>query len=105
MIFNLSFFSHLGIWYRILDIIGKLSVFASALIIAFTSEFIPKLYHFSKHGNLNTYLNNSLSYFNATEITKIGNREKFFKHIIHQPHYCMYQGYRHPPSDHRRYEA
>ena len=81
---------NIGIWYRILDIIGKLSVVSSAFIIAFTSEFIPKLYHFSKYGNLNTYLNHSLSFFNASEIIRIGNKEKFFKHLQpHQPHLCL----------------
>lgn len=95
----------IGIWYRILDMIGKISVISSALILAFTSEFIPKLYHYSKHGNLNTYLNSSLSHFNASEIVKVGNREKFFKHLPHQPHYCLYQGYRHGPTHNEKYEA
>lgn len=73
-----------------LTVFLSIKVLASALIIAFTSEFIPKLYHYSKHGSLNTYLNNSLSYFNASEIVKIGNKEKYFKHYPpHQPHYCL----------------
>ncbi|KAJ8968708.1 hypothetical protein NQ314_002163 [Rhamnusium bicolor] len=33
----------IGVWYRILDSIGKLSVVTNGFIIAFTSEFIPKL--------------------------------------------------------------
>jgi anoctamin-1 len=33
----------IGVWYRILDSIGKLSVITNAFIIAFTTDFIPRL--------------------------------------------------------------
>ncbi|GJQ69772.1 hypothetical protein Trydic_g22331 [Trypoxylus dichotomus] len=33
----------IGVWYRILDSIGKLSVVTNGFIIAFTSNFIPRL--------------------------------------------------------------
>lgn len=45
----------IGVWYRILDSIGKLSVITNGLIIAFTSEFIPRLvyqFYSSKDGTL-----------------------------------------------------
>jgi anoctamin-1 len=36
----------IGVWYRILDSIGKLSVITNAFIIAFTTDFIPRLVWF-----------------------------------------------------------
>jgi len=34
-----------------------------------------------------------------------GNKDRFYKHVpVHQPHYCMYQGYRHPPTHNNKYE-
>lgn len=78
----------IGIWYRILDAIGKLSVITNVkafsasfqhctnasrfqgFIIAFTSEFIPRLVYMivvSENHTLDGYLNSSLSYFNTSD--------------------------------------
>ncbi|KAL1491248.1 hypothetical protein ABEB36_011870 [Hypothenemus hampei] len=58
----------IGVWYRILDSIGKLSVVTNGFIIAFTSDFIPQLvYRIKGNGTLESYLNNSLSYFNTSD--------------------------------------
>ncbi|KAI8430339.1 hypothetical protein MSG28_000644 [Choristoneura fumiferana] len=54
----------IGVWYRILDSIGKLSVITNGFIIAFTSEFIPRLvYQFSHDGSLDGYVNHTLANF------------------------------------------
>lgn len=58
---------NIGIWYRILDSIGKLSVLTNAVIIAFTSDFIPRLLYYSKNGSMTGYLNSTLSAFNVTD--------------------------------------
>ncbi|XP_030030967.2 anoctamin-1 isoform X4 [Manduca sexta] len=56
----------IGVWYRILDSIGKLSIITNGFIIAFTSDFIPRLvYQFSK-GSLDQYVNHTLADFNIT---------------------------------------
>ncbi|XP_059484748.1 anoctamin-1 isoform X2 [Neocloeon triangulifer] len=60
----------IGVWYRILDSIGKLSVITNAFIIAFTTEFIPRLvykYAVSSNQSLEGYLDFSLASFNVTD--------------------------------------
>lgn len=56
--------------YRILDSIGKLSVISNGFIIAFTSDFIPRLIYriFESDGSLNGYLNFTLSTFNISDL-------------------------------------
>lgn len=61
----------IGIWYRILDSIGKLSVITNGFIIAFTSDFIPRLiYRFfvSENNSLDGYLNFTLANFNVNDL-------------------------------------
>ncbi|XP_075980505.1 anoctamin-1-like isoform X3 [Anticarsia gemmatalis] len=57
----------IGVWYRILDSIGKLSIITNGFIIAFTSDFIPRLvYAATVDGTLHNYVNHSLTDFNIT---------------------------------------
>lgn len=58
----------IGVWYRILDSIGKLSIITNGFIIAFTSDFIPRLVYQATTGNgtLHQYVNHSLADFNVT---------------------------------------
>ncbi|CAB3245430.1 unnamed protein product [Arctia plantaginis] len=60
----------IGVWYRILDSIGKLSIITNGFIIAFTSDFIPRLVYqaTSVNGTLANYVNHSLANFNITVI-------------------------------------
>ncbi|XP_076342025.1 anoctamin-1-like isoform X2 [Tachypleus tridentatus] len=56
-----------GVWYRILNSVGKISVITNALIIAFTSSFIEETFYkvfISPDGSLNGFLNFTLSDFN-----------------------------------------
>ncbi|EAT41725.1 AAEL006656-PA [Aedes aegypti] len=93
----------IGIWYRILDSIGKLSVITNGFIIAFTSDFIPKLIYrlnISSDGSLNGYLNYTLAYFNTSDFQK--GSEPF------QSQYnvtvCRYPDFREPPGSSNPYE-
>ncbi|XP_065094795.1 anoctamin-1 [Ochlerotatus camptorhynchus] len=93
----------IGIWYRILDSIGKLSVITNGFIIAFTSDFIPKLIYrlsVSSDGSLNGYLNYTLAYFNTSDFQK--GSAPF------QSHYnvtiCRYPDFRAPPWSNAPYE-
>ncbi|XP_030844356.1 anoctamin-4-like isoform X4 [Strongylocentrotus purpuratus] len=62
----------IGAWYAILVTVGNLSVLTNALVIAFTSEFIPrqvfKYYYGGPEATLNGYTNWSLSYFNTVDM-------------------------------------
>jgi hypothetical protein len=53
----------IGIWYRILDAVGKLSVITNAMIIAFTTSFVPRLLFYMENGSLDNYLNSTLSFY------------------------------------------
>ena len=60
----------IGAWYRIMEGIANVSVLVNAFVIAFTSEFIPRLvyrFSYSKDGTLTNFVNASLSVFNTTD--------------------------------------
>ncbi|KAF4524726.1 hypothetical protein B566_EDAN014431 [Ephemera danica] len=79
----------IGVWYRILDSIGKLSVITNGFIIAFTTDFIPRLLYqieISENRNLEGYLDYSLASFNTSEF---------------EPGYA---DYRHAHSSENKYE-
>ncbi|XP_055600818.1 anoctamin-1 isoform X2 [Uranotaenia lowii] len=93
----------IGIWYRILDSIGKLSVITNGFIIAFTSDFIPKLIYrltVSPDGTLSGYLNFTLAYFDTRDFQD-GSQP-------HQSQYnvtvCRYPDFRAPPGSPNPYE-
>ncbi|XP_057670023.1 anoctamin-5 isoform X2 [Diorhabda carinulata] len=88
----------IGVWYRILDSIGTLSVVTNGFIIAFTSEFIPRLVYLTNHNNLENYLNNSLSYFNTSDFINSSRPNKWDSESV-----CRYPDYREPPGTSNEY--
>ncbi|CAJ0968129.1 unnamed protein product [Ranitomeya imitator] len=54
---------HIGVWFLILEALSQISVIVNAFLIAFTSDFLPRLlYHYEYDSHLEGYLNFSLSY-------------------------------------------
>jgi anoctamin-7 len=54
---------NIGIWFKILDMLAHLAVISNAFLIAFTSEFLPKLlYQYEYDWNLMGYVNFTLAY-------------------------------------------
>ncbi|KAJ1089456.1 hypothetical protein NDU88_002607 [Pleurodeles waltl] len=54
---------NIGIWFKILEVITSLAIRSNAFLIAFTSDFIPRLYY--QHimdSNLKGYVNFTLAY-------------------------------------------
>ncbi|KAJ8410646.1 hypothetical protein AAFF_G00186030, partial [Aldrovandia affinis] len=52
----------IGIWFNILQVITHLAVISNAFLIAFTSDFLPRLYYrYTTEGNLKGYVNFTLS--------------------------------------------
>lgn len=83
----------IGVWYRILDSIGKLSVITNGFIIAFTSEFIPRLVYQiykSSDGSLRGYVDYSLSVFNTSDYES----NEAPQNLGHAE--CRYPDYRYP---------
>ncbi|XP_071511474.1 anoctamin-7-like [Diadema antillarum] len=60
----------IGVWFDILDITAQIAVISNAFLIAFTSEFLPKLlYQYQYNFSLDGYVNFTLAYApkNASE--------------------------------------
>ncbi|XP_066991170.2 anoctamin-1 [Anabrus simplex] len=93
----------IGVWFRILDSIGKLSVITNGFIIAFTSNFIPRLVYVmavSQDHSLNGFLNHSLSYFDTADL-ETGSEPAFTRENVT---ICRYPDYREPPWVDNKYE-
>ncbi|XP_068084479.1 anoctamin-1 isoform X2 [Anabrus simplex] len=61
---------NIGVWFRIMDVIARMSVVTNAFIIAFSSNFIPRLVYMmtvSKNHTDVGYLEHSLAYFNTSD--------------------------------------
>lgn len=53
---------NIGIWFKILDMLAQFAVITNAFLIAFTSEFIPKLlYKYEYDWHLKGYVNFTLA--------------------------------------------
>ncbi|RZF41208.1 hypothetical protein LSTR_LSTR011589 [Laodelphax striatellus] len=86
---------NIGVWFMILDVLGKLAVISNAFIIAFSSNFIPKLVYrisVSEDHSDRGFLNHTLAYFDVKDFTPPHNTT--YKDIDH----CRYAEYREPPS-------
>ena len=72
-----------GAWQEIFEQLAEWSVLINALVIAMTTDFIPKMvyrFSYSGDGSLNGYVNNSLSFYNISIL-------KYQKNL---PIYCRY---------------
>ncbi|XP_022608916.1 anoctamin-7-like [Seriola dumerili] len=61
---------NIGVWFNILEALSHLSVIANAFLIAFTSDFLPRLlYQYKFNNDLNGYVNFTLAHapLNYTE--------------------------------------
>lgn len=95
----------IGIWYRILDSISKLSVITNAFIIAFTSNFIPRLVYrlaVSDNYSLEGFLEHSLSKFNTSDLRN--GTEPSSVPFDERVDICRYPDYREPPDSSNKYQ-
>lgn len=89
--------------------LGRISVVTNAFIIAFTSEFIPRMvyqYKYSTDNTLSGYLNFTLSSFNPKDFENHNHDEANMlvpNDIIH-PKICRYRDFRHPPEHEKQYQ-
>lgn len=80
---------NIGVWLTIINMISNLAVLCNAFVIAFTSDFIPKLYYQITQGTLHGYINDTLAYFDATSFAA---HSQYSQQI-----YCRYWDLRRPP--------
>ncbi|XP_062821709.1 anoctamin-7 isoform X1 [Anolis carolinensis] len=53
----------IGVWFFLLDVLAQLSVIVNAFLIAFTSDFLPRLlYQYQQDSQLRGYVNFTLAY-------------------------------------------
>ncbi|XP_067154086.1 anoctamin-6 [Apteryx mantelli] len=101
----------IGAWQPIMQGIAILAVVTNAMIIAFTSDMIPRLvYYWSfsvpPYGNHSTYtmkgyINNTLSVFNISDFK---NESKPSAPQVGNQTTCRYRDFRYPPGHQHQYE-
>ncbi|KAB7498085.1 Anoctamin-1, partial [Armadillidium nasatum] len=92
----------IGVWFKILDSIGKLAIITNAFIIAFTSNFIPELVYkhvISENHSLDGFLNYSLAIFNISDYS-----EEYKPSFETSSSICRYPEYRNPPGSPNEYK-
>ncbi|KAH7640129.1 Anoctamin-1 [Dermatophagoides farinae] len=75
----------IGVWYTILDALGKLSVFTNAVIIAFNTDIIPRMMYYYTNGNLKNFYASTLSNYVINSDDEVPDSD--IKN-------CFYYGYR-----------
>ncbi|KAM6943522.1 anoctamin-1a [Xenentodon cancila] len=96
----------IGIWYNLLRGLSKVAVIVNAFVIAFTSDFIPRLvyqYTYSPDGTLHGFVNHTLSYFNVSDFEQ-GTDPLQPMHLGHKVEVCRYKDYREAPWSSTPYE-
>ncbi|CAG0886851.1 unnamed protein product [Darwinula stevensoni] len=90
----------IGAWFGILKAVTYVAVTCNAFVIAYTTDFIPRMvyeYSYSSDETLRGYINSSLSVFDTTNpnFTKefLAEEDKNLSTT------CRYPGYRNPPND------
>ncbi|XP_054910685.1 anoctamin-6 [Poeciliopsis prolifica] len=100
----------IGAWQPILQSIAILAVVTNAMIIAFTSDIIPRMVYYwsfsveEGYGNhtMSGFINSSLSYFNTSNFSK-----KTVTDAVERPQnitICRYRDFRFPPGHPRQYQ-
>ncbi|KAL2089081.1 hypothetical protein ACEWY4_015980 [Coilia grayii] len=90
---------NIGIWYNLLRGLSKVAVIVNAFVIAFTSDFIPRLvyqYTYSPDGTLHGFINHTLSYFNVSDFQP-STEPLAPMHLGYKVTLCRYKDYRDPP--------
>ncbi|XP_068899674.1 anoctamin-4-like [Tenebrio molitor] len=92
----------IGAWYGILRAITYTAVVSNGFVIAYTSDFIPRMvykYKYSPTEDLVGYIDSSLSTFNTSDyFAGMGGDD-----IDPRPPICQYRGYRNGPEDADKY--
>nr|XP_037875245.1 anoctamin-4 isoform X1 [Bombyx mori]XP_037875246.1 anoctamin-4 isoform X1 [Bombyx mori]XP_037875247.1 anoctamin-4 isoform X1 [Bombyx mori] len=87
----------IGAWYGILRGITYAAVVSNAFVIAYTSDFIPRMvykYVYSPDNTLAGYIDHSLSLFNTSDYREDWGADE--NEV--DPPVCAYRGYRNPPD-------
>ncbi|GFO42122.1 anoctamin [Plakobranchus ocellatus] len=97
----------IGIWFGILRGISAIAIMTNASIIAFTSEFIPKLvyrYAYSPTDDLEGFVNFTLSVFNVSDFEPDSIPSDPKTELFGNVTFCRYRDFRAPPDAERPYK-
>ncbi|XP_012575926.1 PREDICTED: anoctamin-6 isoform X1 [Condylura cristata] len=102
----------IGAWQPIMQGIAIMAVVTNAMIIAFTSDMIPRLvYYWSfsvppygdhSHYTMEGYINNTLSYFNIADFKNKSDGNPYIGLGNHTT--CRYRDFRYPPGHPQEYK-
>ncbi|XP_045685248.1 anoctamin-6 isoform X1 [Phyllostomus hastatus] len=102
----------IGAWQPIMQGIAILAVVTNAMIIAFTSDMIPRLvYYWSfsvppygthAHHTMEGYINNSLSFFNVADFQNRSLENPYSRSGNYTT--CRYRDFRNPPGHPQEYK-
>ncbi|GAB6023958.1 hypothetical protein CHUAL_008688 [Chamberlinius hualienensis] len=87
----------IGVWLGILKSLSILSVITNAFVLAYTSDFIPRmvyLYYYSGDGSYKDYISRSLSSYNISDSAIVQS----MKHDV-----CWYVDHKNPPESVDKY--
>ncbi|XP_077297344.1 anoctamin-5-like isoform X2 [Arctopsyche grandis] len=95
---------NIGVWFSIMDVLGKLSVISNAFMIAFSSNFIPRLVYIIVVSETNDdigFLDHSLAFFDTADFqTRSAPISSIFSNITT----CRYPEYRNPYWESKKYK-
>ncbi|KAL1421633.1 hypothetical protein MTO96_023141 [Rhipicephalus appendiculatus] len=97
---------NIGAWQAILRLLARCAVICNAFLIAFTSEFIPRLVYQVRHSkglSLSGYVNFTLATFDTSDFDDAHrpNNGTLNGHIVRE---CRYVGFREPPGTENEYQ-
>uniref|UniRef100_A0A671UC36 Anoctamin n=1 Tax=Sparus aurata TaxID=8175 RepID=A0A671UC36_SPAAU len=104
----------IGAWQPILQGVAILAVATNAMIIAFTSDMIPRLVYYwsfsvypygkSSGHTMEGYINSSLSVFNTDDFSNFSMPIGKVPNMTTCRYVCVYRDFRFPPGHDRQYE-
>ncbi|XP_077492783.1 anoctamin-4-like isoform X2 [Amblyomma americanum] len=97
---------NIGAWQAILRILARCAVICNAFLIAFTSEFIPRLVYQVRHSkglSLSGYVNFTMALFDTSDYDDVHrpNNGTLDGSIVRE---CRYVGFREPPGTENEYQ-
>ncbi|XP_054728032.1 anoctamin-6 isoform X4 [Anastrepha obliqua] len=95
--------NNIGVWYNMMAIVTRIAVASSAMIIAFSTNLIPKIVYITatQDESLEGYLNFTLAYFNTANFqVQPVLRGSTYENVTS----CRYTEFRNPPWDANPYK-
>lgn len=93
--------TNIGVWLKIIDMIGKLAIVTNGFILAFASNIVPRLFYMiqvTKKHSYDGFLNFTLSVFDINDFDSLAKQHMTGTQFVNMTE-CRYTDYRNPPDD------